>query len=530
MKKVLLGLLVIVIVGVLGSYYYVGMLAETDVKEGVSEINVALQEQAKQGTDVKLSIKNYSRGLFSSSADLMVSMSVNVPRTTGRPAMRMPSLSYPIKLSIKHGPFIFSQQTLGVAYATASVEVPDKMKGMAKMFLNDGSTMPRLLMNWHLNFNESNKLVITVPKFKMVARKNRGSIEWKGLESQFNFTDKGKNINGYTLVKGIDFVSQKGNVSLGQLRVDYRMHYSPYRIWLGDASFNLPSLDVTSHDKTIIALTNLMMKSDAKVTNELLNMGMMTSLTKCVVMGATYGPGEFDMVFTGFHAKTFADLQAKMQAINNPAYPPSQKQQMFMALMPDLVKLISNGAAIEIRKMNMKLPEGQILANAKLTVPKDIQVKDPLQFVSQLNIVAHLSLPKSILKLMLVKQAENKIEEKQQALKIEQHIKGAAQANPVPPNTDEENNTADASQNTNTTGSETTADSSGMNQIDVDNTVLTAQQVTMLAEQQGMKQLAKLIQHQLLREEGNNYVIDLSFSKGQLIVNGKPTSPDILKQ
>lgn len=545
MKKVLLSLIILIVLGGLGGYYYVGMVAEKDLKKSVSDANLVLQEQAQESGALKLSLQNYDRGIFNSHADLVVSMDIKVPSAPNRPAMRMPALSYPIKLDIAHGPFIFKTQKFGIGYAKALIAVPEKIKGMAKMMFTDNSTLPKMEIDWYLNFNEDSQVKLSIPEFMLEGRGNKGSMDWKGLDTVVHITDGGHKMKGYSLMNGIDGHSPHGRLSVGEVRVDYDMHYSLYKIWLGDATFKLPSLGVmTGEGKSIIAITDFMMKSSADLEGKRLNMGLESSLAKCVVLGDTYGPGELDLAFNGLHAQTFNTLQAKLQAINNPAYSKPQREQMLMALMPDFLKLVS-GADIELRKFNFNLPQGKIQATAKLTAPVgDVKVTNPLQLLSQFHLVTHLAVPKTLVKMALVTQAKSKIEEDQRLIRAGQLSKPMEHDTAT---SSDSNVTADATQANNQT-THAMADGTGStsaedNQAEVgatqnvapdtqdaSTTILTKPQIDQLAEKKTEAQLAKLLSLHFLREEGNSYVVDLIFDKGHLTVNGQPATPDMLKQ
>lgn len=531
MKKGLLSLIILIVLGGLGGYYYVGVMAEKEFKQGIGELNAVLEIEA-DGSKVNVSIQNYNRGFFTSKADLVLNMDVQVPSSPNSPAMRMPSLSYPIKLSIEHGPFLIGQRKLGIGYAKAHVSVPEKMKGMVKMLFSDESTLPSVDMSWYINFNQDSTFQLSIPSFKLVATGHRGTFNWKGLDTHLKMTEAGKKIKGATIINGLELESQRVNFTVAESRFDYDMHHSPEKMWLGEVSFKLPAIDMISDGKAIFKLTDFTMKTHADVKQALLNMGMISTLTKCVVMGQAYGPGVFDMALNGFHAKTFSELQLKIQAINNPTYSKAQKQQMLMALMPEFVKLIANGASVELRKLTLTMPEGDLSANAKLSVPKNITLKDPVHLMSQLDLVAHVSIPKTILKTVLVNQAKNKIVDNQRLLKATKLSDGTMDetslANDTNQDTDSSSQETKSADNTTESAQQTT--SSSTVQSDTNNKILSSSEIQTLATQQGEAQLEKLVDHNLLKDEGNNYVIDLTFNKGHLMVNGHAASPDILKQ
>lgn len=509
MKKGLLSLVVVVLLGGVGAYYFVGISAEREVKSTVRDLNAVLKQKMQHGQELKFAVANYKRGFFSSTADLQISMDINLPKTDNRPAYRLPHMSYPLKLDIQHGPFIFSKGTFGVAYVDAEVNVPENLKSMANMMFEEQSTLPKLTVESVLAFNQDDKLVIKIPPFKLFPRGKKGELVWGGLESIYNLSDKRTRVDGETIMREVSFDSQRVQAKLGEIKATYDINLSPYKIWVGNSTFNFPSMEVLAQGRKLFQLTGFSMSSTANINADLLNMGLVMNLTKVVVNGADYGPGSMEMAFNGLDASVFSNLQEKVQAINAGAYTQIQKQQMLMQLLPNLGDLLAKGAVLELKKLTMALPQGVVDGQAKISVPKGIKVGSPQALAGQLKATAKLQVPAVLVKGALKEKVVSNILLQQQMLRKKNQM-----SENQPPVDENEMDSAE----TRTQMPESTAK------------LLSPAQISQLADERTAAQLEKLIKHKVIIEEGSLYRIEVSFDRGQLKVNGQPFSPELLKQ
>ncbi len=506
MRKGLSVLILVLLIAFAGSYYYYGGVVEREFKQSVDQFNTAMRAQMQGGPTMTFAIDRYSRGFMSSTADLNISMDMNTGSVSQRAAFKMPRMSYPLKFKISHGPFIFSQMKLGQGYAEARVVVPEKYKGMAKMMLNEESTLPELVISVFMNFNKSDRLSVNIPPFKVVPRGNQGQLDWRGLESVYDVSEDQNKLTGYTLMKGLTVDSPQVQGEMGELKMDYDLNRSSHGLWVGKATVDFPSLDISAGSQKIFQLEGFNMKSDTNINTGDLNINFVTTLAKIVVKGTDYGPGAVEFAFKKLDAQTFVDLQKRMQSMNRPGLSPHQKQQMMMTLMPDMLKLFAKGAKFELTRFSVKLPQGTIAANGHVSVPPNTRVDSPVKLAGKLKASVHLKVPSSIVKSMLLKRVERTLRRKQMLKQM-----NASHSSETPPPDDLSSDSASA-------------------ESQPKPEVLTPEQLKSLAQKKTTTQLDKLVEHKVIIKEGADYKIDISFDQGQLLVNGKPFSPDLLKQ
>lgn len=108
MKKSLVAVGVIVALGVVwtGASWYMGSKIESRLQEETKRTNVQLAQLAKEsqlGADIKLEIRDYKKGVFTSTADLAVVISEHAKSDEDKKVEEVL-----FKTDIDHGPFPLS--------------------------------------------------------------------------------------------------------------------------------------------------------------------------------------------------------------------------------------------------------------------------------------------------------------------------------------------------------------------------------------------------------------------------------------
>ena len=101
MKKALLGGILVIGAGYVGSTMYFGSEAETQFKKSITVIDQALQKQMvdlPEGPTFQLSLKDYDKGLLNSSAKLKINLDFADMPTP----IPMKNLTYDLNLNISH--------------------------------------------------------------------------------------------------------------------------------------------------------------------------------------------------------------------------------------------------------------------------------------------------------------------------------------------------------------------------------------------------------------------------------------------
>lgn len=497
MKKIT-GLVIILAVLILGSYYGMGYLTEKKIKENLNVIN--------QSNNLSVDIENYNRGWFRSLASL--NWHLNVPEhaitNAAGQTQIIPAEHYELKMpiTIHHGPLIFANKRVkfGLGYAHTELTLPSQFQEQFNNNFTSESTKPKLDLSILVSYLANTNIDLSVPEFKLISKLPNGQLEWLGLTSTTSVSSDKNKISGNLTAEGMRFTKEQIKGQVSTITSEYNLHRSEVGMYVGNSNLSFPLLEVSSNDKKIFVLKQFDAHLDNDINKGLLNSHFKASLEKMVVNDKTYGPGNIDLATRNFDADAWFKINDQMKQIRQSTND-LQRQQALLAILPELPQLLSKGAEFEISELDLILPEGKIEGTMLVSLPKT-DVVNPFELLQKIKGNAKLRMPASVLKNVLTQSFQQKItaqptQNTQQA--ITQQLQQQSGEQPAA-------NTATAS-----APLPTTADSN--------------QQATMLAE----KQLAAMVQSGVLSVQGNDYVIEMSLNEGKLIVNGKPYDPAMLK-
>lgn len=503
MKKVIFGSVAVVALGYIGTTFYVGGQAEEQVKNTIQLVDKTLQEQMREamGPSLNVAVVNYNRGLFSSTADLK--MSINLGDMLPPKKMPVDKLDYTVKLHINHGPFIFAIGKPGLAYVNSTIELPEKYKKLARMQLASDSTFPKVGLNFLIHFDDTAQFKADIPEFQLLPKAVPGKVIWKGMEATYNVSNQFQTIVGQTFVNGMVLESPMANAELSKVTMAYHLDKSPQGLWTGNALMQFPSLAVSMMGKSIFELDKLSFKSSAEIKESLLNMSLSASLNKVLVKDKTYGPGDLNFLVDKFDADVFARMQKTLQQINSPTLSRKEKNKLLDTIEKDFPLLVNKGAELNLKNLSMQFPEGTLKANASAKVPAGLKVKNNLELADHVDAQAYVKVPSVFVKAALEKQAVRSLKQEQMLQQLSGHTENRvsdAEEKPAP---------QPASDNLKT---------------------LSQSEIIALAEQKVDDQINKLLEQKVLLAEDNTYVFKFTYNKGHLFINGKPFSPELFKQ
>lgn len=508
MKKGLSALLILLGIATPVSYYIMGMRSESVLKKTVVDANVALMQalSAQQSPlDVNLKLANYKNGVLSSSANLDVSMKVNMPVNLNRsktpgtmPPMGLPAFTYSIPMTIYHGPFILQEQKVGLSYATAQLEIPENYKKMVTQFVSPESILPTIEFSVFTDFDAKSKIKVEVPPFNLDAKMMQTKLDFLGVESHWKTDAKFSYIKGDSVMSGFVANQQDKKVNVGEMKVEYDLHASYPGMWLGSMNANLPKVEFSQGGRNMVSFEGGSMKSNS-YENEGLFSGMAyMAINKVKVMDKTFGPGVFDMSMENFDLKLMSELQAKANQLNASGLNRQNQQKALNDLMLESLKLAKTGPSIEIKKLSFTLPEGTSSLTAVASVPKDTNVTTPEALVKAITAESTLTAPKVLVRKMAIKTVAKKLRKQQYMRQLKQRQ------------------------------SDSQVDNTNLSSAVEEAPILTRKEIKAKAKAQVDRQLASLLKAGLISEEGDNYKVKLLFKGGELTINGHPFSSNLL--
>lgn len=495
MKK-LVGLAVILAALLLGSYYGMGLITERTLKKNIAMIN--------QTNGLIIDIEQYNRGWFRSNA--LLNCTLHVPsRTETNEAGVVTTIAAQdykmnVPLLISHGPIMLvaGKPYFGLGYAHSDLTLPQPYADRFKQEFTADSTQPLLAINIHVNYLNSSSVWMDLSPFKVIEKADKAQFEWLGLGSKIHISSNRKNVKGQVHITGLNVVNVKDNLTatLGQVNSDYDMHRTDLGMYLGDANLSLASFVITKAAQQAFDVQNLDAHSNSGTHDGLLDSHLKATLDKLSVDAKNYGPILLDLSIKNIDAVVLAKINEqsdKMQQSTD-----VERQQMMMALLPELPKLFSKGAIFDISALNVEMPEGIIKGTMLVSLPKT-DASNPFQLIQAIEGEGKVSIPAVLLKRLLNDEARKSLQN--QAVVQEEVVVQEPKAATAP------------------AANVAVVASTPVSPVDIE------QQAMTLAD----AKLATLVSSGLFAPNGADFLVDLKLTHGQLSVNGKPFNPAMMQ-
>jgi len=351
---------------VIGTPYATGMMAEDQYQTMI---------RANPFTpSLQLESRNFKRGVFSSEATTFVeirdpSLREMLADKLGKDESGKTGLL--IHHHLNHGPFIFTAEqgiAFAVAEATHQVGYSDSINDVAKQ---QSDSMDIFQLDTRLHFDGSQDielssreittksskasttvmpLLITLVTDKSY-RSLKGSGDWDGFTSE-------------------NSQSEKVSLSDGQFELDME---KSGELWLGSVELNQHSMVFSSLKARLqMEAMKLNARSSEKGDARLVDSASEISLQQIKTSDKTFGPGELSLAISNLPAATLERLSAiQQQALNS-----STSDQQFalqaagfksLNLLPELV---SHGIVIDMKKLYLNTPDGEITGHLNISLPK----------------------------------------------------------------------------------------------------------------------------------------------------------------
>ena len=542
MKK-LTGLVGVIAVLVLGSYYGMGFVTERTLKRNINVMN--------QSNGFLVEVDEYHRGWFTSNALLHWRLQVpeRVVKNKDGTSTTVPAQEYNVDmpLIIYHGPIIVANAGVhfGLGFAHTDLQFPPSYAKQFSDLFTDASTQPKLRLNVFVSYLNNCRFHTYVPKFKLITKQDNTQFNWGGMTSDLSVSSNLNHVDGRITIDGMELQKNKMQATVGTVNSDYDLKSTEAGLFLGDANLSLPSVVIAENHSNIFEALQFDVHSRSGVDNALFHSELNTSLNKMVIRGKTYGPARLVIAIKNLDAAVLAEINKESSKIQQGT--DAQRQQALFSLLPQLPKLFSKGAQFEISELSLGMPEGAVNGNLLVTLPAE-DIGNPFQLLQKLQGDAKLVVPVAVLKRLVLLSVEQKMRSKpleqtavqqppseptttlpptdaqkavtkQDANAVSQVAPSQGAQNP-PQQTTASPTTASSTTASSTTASSTTASPA--------TAVLSEADFAKQATEQSEQKLQALVQAGLLSIQGANYVVVLNLKAGQLTVNGQPFNPKMM--
>lgn len=295
MKKSLVAVGVIVALGVVwaGSSWYMGGKIESRIQEEKDVINTQLAQYAKNGqlgADVKVEIRDYKKGVFSSNANVVVLITQNDKAD----AAKNKTEEIIFKSDIDHGPFPLSD--------LARFNLMPKLAAMDNTLVKNASTetlfkytQDKSPIDVHssLGFNGGINTKFVVNNIDYKEEKEKVQFKLSPVTLDITSNKNGENIS--VALKGDGFsIFEDGKEQVAFKNISGSGDSS--KLANGDYLFDNQNInfgEVTFVDSTPIVLKDLALTSKSELKDNLYNISQNYNFKNLSINGFDYGAGKF---------------------------------------------------------------------------------------------------------------------------------------------------------------------------------------------------------------------------------------------
>ncbi len=488
MRKWLLLIVIIIVVALLGMPYAMGIMAKSQIMQ--------LAANGSKTPNMQVHVTQYNRGWFKSKAEIDVAVQVPDKRAAinGVPQPLMRTIRFKINENIIHGPIIFKDGIrLGQGYVRSNIEMTTQQQQMLQNLFIVQGLLPHAVVSMLINLSGAVVTHVDVPAFTLVAKSDKTTVKWLGLNGYWHVTSDMKKIKGRLTVDGVNANNPQMQLQMGKLDVKYHETEDSAGIWVGNVTMDFPSLVITKAQQIAFSLTGLKMTSDSNINmQKLLDTNLSVDLANVKANGLSYGPASYQSSIKNLDTQVLLKIQNQLQAANNATMSQQQKSVLMMSIWPLVPEVFNKGAVYDLQKLMVTLPEGVVNANGKITMPttKSGEALSIMQLYGKIDANFTVEAPVAVAKKSLVSMMVRRIEQ-QQTLQAaltkqlqQQQASGVQQNAPV-------------------------------------FTPLTQQQIQTQAEQAADNQLNQWLVAGFVVKQNDNYKLVAQLQQGKLIINGK---------
>lgn len=507
MKKVT-GLVILLAVLLLGSYYATGVITERTVKNNLSVVN--------HSNGLYAEVVSYKRGWFQSQA--LLDWSVHVPArevtNANGQVEKIPAQSYQIEmpLVIYHGPIVFSNVGVmfGLGYAHTDLSLPSKVAEQFDAYFTKDSKKPAMAISLFVNYLNDTQVNINIPQFNLAAKQGKMEFNWQGMSSKVKTTASLSKIGGSFEVQGFGYLQNQVQLTVGDISGTYNLHKTDSGLFYGDATTQVPSVVINNLNDKIFELKWFSVDTKTDIEANLFNSYLSSSLKEVFFNGRVFGPAQFDIAIKNLDAQVLAqinDVITKAQQGTD-----ADKQQAILSILPQLPRLFAQGAVVDMSKLSLVVPEGEVDADFNIALPKG-PFANPFELIQKITGKGTLKLPAALLKGMMAHSVKQK---------LMSQVSNKADVSAASSNGVAVAGSSAAVASSNNADSATKSESNGTNVISLDD----------IEKQVGSEtdsEIAHMLQSGLLVQQGTDYVLTVQLIQGQFVVNNKPFTPAMLK-
>ncbi|VEB37248.1 putative virulence protein [Legionella sainthelensi] len=455
------------VVLVLITYDLMGLMVQSTLNKVINKI--------PQNSIMNLQIDKFQHGWFSSEALWVFKM--HIPAQTIMDKNGVPQTEPPLDfemtlpITIKHGPVFFTSN--GIRFGIGAI-----------------TTQPETHYGAFINYLNQIIIKYNLPSFgirvKEASNNEEFQFNWMGLSALLSLSSNIDNLDSYLKLYGVDGSGNNSVFKIGAITYSFNSKRIQEWLWIGKSYFNISSISVTSNNQNILDLQEFDFILSSDIKNETLNFDCKLSLQKLLANNQNYSPAMLKLSLKNLDPEVMAKLNKQtfsmLQTVDS--------HLVALGLATQLPKLLSKGPVLELSEMTINLPEGKIVGNFKISLPKT-EINDLSKAMQQAQGQGYFKAPITIVKELITSSIRSNLSSRQETEQTSQNQDASAQS-PA-----------------NTTSRTPDLDEEAKNQTN--------------------QILQNLVEKGFLKIKDNDYILQFKLENQQVIVNGKLFTPEMLR-
>jgi len=395
MKKLLVTLLILLIL-IAGLPYYFGIQAEKEYNK--------LIEQSSKIANLVVKRENYERGIFKSNANTEYIIKygpVDLVEITEED-------------TIYHGPITYFKSMNGntvFKFALASVDTkvvikPSYSIGEIEALFDQ---LPLLYAITEISFGNSVNTEFSIPSKK--GSYNSNSFNWKGMKGNAVFyLDENRVITsifspGLDLNLGSEDDGEKLELSIKGIKsnADFIYIKGAPSLPIGKSFFLIENFVLKSTNAISLILDKFEFVGNSTDKKDTIDSSYIAKLENIIVNDFKAGPGEYEIKIDNIDQESIVNIQNLVNEVSESKNPEQNKLIIMGQLMKILPKLIEKSPKITIPKLYLMTQDGEISGDLSIYIDGDSKElsQNPLLALQHLKGQTNLKIPKSLLRTVL---------------------------------------------------------------------------------------------------------------------------------
>lgn len=370
MKKSLLvvSMLLVLIVGAWGGATY-WFSIETE------RHYLGMLKQASESPYVKITNERYTRGFLGSEA--LTAIEIRMPPDA--PA-QIQAKKITLVHDIKHGPFPLSESPDGkrsfrplMATVRTRIMFPPEIQSALDELVGQ---IPEIGSIWDytiIYLDGGGEERFFIPAFRhTLGDTDKADVDWGGLSLQTRFNPGFKAVTGSFAIPGFNISAKEFDLKTYEVKYSFDVQEGVAGLPLGDASFDLASIQVADRRKAAsqaVDLHGLEISSSARASGDTITVAMGFHAAQLKLGDTAYGPGVLEVEVRNLDANSLAKLQQVAREFQ--PQPSQQSAEELQAMLLNkyieiIPELLERSPEIEVTRLNIATPDGDLTGKIKV--------------------------------------------------------------------------------------------------------------------------------------------------------------------